>query len=135
MNFEEAVVLYGKILLKWEQIVMASLWLTASGLVQRLMIPKLEGFPGLTMRLFPKTNFAHTGQNPSQNAFIELLAGAKLDLPHLEHWAGKPLTHLNASGVLCLLIVASRTFEATDPRDKIFGILGIAEQIARVWNF
>lgn len=42
---------------------------------------------------------------------------------------------MNASGVLCLLIVASRTFEATDPRDRIFGTLGIVEQIARVWNF
>ena len=133
---EEAVVLYGNILLNWEQIVMASLWLTTSGLVQRLMLRKLELFADLTMRSFPKTKVAHKGQNPSQIAFIGLLLeGAKLNLPHLEHWAGKPLTHLNASGVLCLLIVASRTFEATDPRDRIFGILGIVEQIARVWNF
>lgn len=135
-NAEEAVVLYGNILLNWEQIVMASLWLTTSGLVQRLIIPKLEGLSDLTVRSFPKTNVAYTGHNPSQSAFISLLlAGAELDLPHLEHWAGQPLTHLNASSVLCLIIVASRNFEATDPRDKIFGILGIVEQIARVWNF
>lgn len=129
---EEVVVLYGDILLNWEQVLMASLWLTTSGLVQRVMRSKAA------ISRDDKTNsiIAAVGQHPSQIAFLaSLLLGQKLDLPHIEHWAGTSLTKLNASSLLSIILLATWSFQATDPRDKIFGILGVMEQIARVWKF
>ena len=120
------LVYFGDIILSWPRLNAASAFLTNTDLGRSLSILVSEKANRLSLR---RPQIGH------EMTSIVLL-GALLDSSYIPDWefiellTGQPGSKLTTARLLILLCWSTRSWETTDPRDKIFAMLGVLERLS-----